>query len=217
MDVGLRTMILNRNMSVCGWHFTDFYSQLFHFVLLMFWTNIFFNILVLSSSLSYDWNVHIIEWCVCLRHHHRITDSNGDVLRCTNLLSMIGDLKLCTSYIVPIWLEVQHFCIWVCTWAIQFHEFQWNAYAYTHTHTHAAICWEPTHKADNKIFPPLSVFVHSIAKPLSFIWWHSLSNHCLRVHSDTGWLVKQLKYAMRLMYILRRCDEPFALFLRPST
>lgn len=135
MDVGLRTMILNRNMSVCGWHFTDFYSQLFHFVLLMFWTNIFFNILVLSSSLSYDWNVHIIEWCVCLRHHHRITDSNGDVLRCTNLLSMIGDLKLCTSYIVPIWLEVQHFCIWLCTWAIQFHEFQWNAYAYTHTHT----------------------------------------------------------------------------------
>lgn len=97
-----------------------------------------------------DWLYVFIDliWSKCT-HFVYVTspsnhDGNDDVVRCINLLSMIGDLKLCTSFIVSLGTNAR-FVVCVCVQWSLFVDMYWNAYT-----AQIAICWEPKQLENNK-------------------------------------------------------------------
>lgn len=96
-----------------------------------------------------DWLYVFIDliWSKCT-HFVYVTspsnhDGNDDVVRCINLLSMIGDLKLCTSYIVSLGTNAR-FVVCVCSMILV----RWHVLE--RLCSQIAICWEPKQLENNK-------------------------------------------------------------------
>lgn len=95
-----------------------------------------------------DWLYVFIDliWSKCT-HFVYVTspsnhDANDDVVRCINLLSMIGDLKLCTSYIVSLGTNAR-FVVCVCSMILV----RWHVLE--RLCSQIAICWEPKQLENN--------------------------------------------------------------------